>query len=110
MPPDLSDEKRQKLPLLKDLLLQGREAHATHMLRLQNITTQDEVTVYVQTGTSPQQAFVDYIAAHGPIFDPIECYDLSIDLNAQLQCHRAYNWNKDLPVFTGPFSAVYPAE
>lgn len=103
-----NEEKLRVAPLIRLQLQDARRRKAGHMLRIQNTTTEEIFVLLVQRGTGPIQAFSDYVEENGTNFDPIECYDMDVDLEAQVQAHRTVNWDKPLSVQTGPISAVAP--
>ena len=76
---------------------------------MRNTATDEIFPLYVGDNRSPRQAFVRYLAIHGDNFDPFECYDLSKDLENQVQDDRCSNWDRQLPV-QGGFSNTFPYE
>ena len=78
------------------------------MIRMQNTSTGEIFPLYVERRIGPRQAFANYVNQNGTHFDPIECYDMDIDLENQVAADRTVNWDKALPVQTGPFSGVMP--
>ena len=102
------DDKIAAAPGIRVILQDARRRGASHMIRLQNINTGEVISLLVQKRDGPRKAFSDYIAKHGNHFNPIECYDMDKDLENQVLADRTVNWDKELPVQTGPFSAVVP--
>jgi len=103
-----NEQKLREQPLIRLQLQDARRRNAGHMLRLRNTVTDEIFILLVQRGTGPIQAFSTYVEKNGDNFDPFECYDMDVDLEAQVQAHRTVNWDKPLSVQTGPFSGVVP--
>ena len=102
-----NEKKLAQAERIRDDLRAARTANATHVIRIINTDTDAEIVLQVASG-NPRQAFADFVTANGTNFNPIECYDMSVDLENQVQLDRTVNWDTNLPVQTGPFSAVFP--
>lgn len=89
-------------------LQEGRQRGAGFMLRLENTDTQEHLYVFLPPRTPPRQGFQQYCDRHGHNFNPLECYDFEEDLENQVLADSTQNWDRTLPVQTGPFSGVVP--
>jgi hypothetical protein len=103
-----NEDKLAKANLIRDQLRQGRQMGAGHMIRMVNTSTGEEFPLYVDPKRSPRDAFAQFIEKNGTNYDPIECYDFDVDLENQVLADRTTNWDRHLPVQTGPFSGVVP--
>jgi hypothetical protein len=103
-----NEEKIAAAPEIRRQLFEARQKGAAYMIRLQNRNTGEITPLLVQRGTPPRYAFAAYIETHGMHFDPIECYDMDLDLENQVLADRTVNWDKTLPVQTGPYTPVVP--
>ena len=103
-----NEDKLGKAELIRNQLRRGREMKAGHMIRMVYTDTGDEFPLYVDPKRTPRDAFAQFIEKNGTNFDPIECYDFDKDLENQVLADRTVNWDRDLPVQTGPISGVLP--
>lgn len=103
-----NEDKIAAAPEIRRQLLYARQHGASHMIRMRNTNTDEVFPLYVQARTGARQTFHDYVTKNGTHFDPFECYDMDLDLENQVLADRTVNWDKNLPVQTGPYSAVVP--
>jgi len=103
-----NEEKLRKAPTIRVWLQQGRVLGAEYTIILLNKDTGEEFPLYSGNGREPLQTFDQYIKTHPGNFDPIECYDMTVDLENQVLQDVTQNWYRHLPVQTGPFTAVFP--
>lgn len=103
-----NEDKIKAAPDIRRQLFEGRQRGAAYMLRMRNTNTDEVFVLYVERRIGPRQAFHNFVTKNGYNFDPFECYDMDEDLENQVLADRTVNWDKNLPVQTGPFSAVVP--
>lgn len=103
-----NEEKSKIYPLIRLQLQEGRQRGAQWMIRMRNTMTDEVFPLYVGDGRSPKQEFINYVAANGDNFDPIECYDFSKNMEDQVTQDRTVNWDQNLPIWTGNYTATVP--
>lgn len=103
-----NEEKLRKAPTIRLWLQDARRNGAEHMIILRSQTTGEEFPLLSGNGRGPRKTFSDYLDRHPGDFDPIECYDMSIDLENQVLQDSTQNWDRHLSVQTGPISGVVP--
>lgn len=105
-----NEEKLRKAPTIRDWLRRGRDLGAEHTIILLNKDTGEEFPLYSGDGREPLQTFKEYLDRHPGNFDPVECYDMTIDLENQVLQDVTQNWYRHLPVQTGNFTGAtfYP--
>jgi hypothetical protein len=101
-----NEEKAKLYPLIRLQLQQGKERGAQWMIRIRNTLTGEIFPYYVGDNRTPKQEFIAYVAANGDNFDPIECYDYTMNMEDQVTQDRTVNWDKNLPIWTGNFTGT----
>jgi len=103
-----NEAKMAKAGQIRLKLQEGRQGGAGFMLRLEDSATGEEIYHFLPPRTPPRQGFQIYCDRHGHNFNPLECYDFEEDLENQVLASSTQNWDRTLPVQTGPFSGVVP--
>ena len=72
---------------IREWLECAKEFGATHMVVMCDTFDWDDYPVYVLPGENPREK------AMGDMQKPMECYNMSMDLEEQIAEHRANNWD-----------------
>jgi hypothetical protein len=103
-----NEEKLAEADNIRNQLREGRVRGAGFMLRMQNTDTEEKFILYLPPNAIPRDAFQKYCTKNGHNFNPLECYDFTIDLENQVIADSTQNWDRNLPVQTGNFTGVVP--
>jgi hypothetical protein len=78
-------------------LAEGQEKGATHVVVVHDTYDHDNFPLYIMPGENARDVFnKKYVEGRSPTsasYGADECYDLRMDIDAQLQEHRANHWD-----------------
>ncbi len=82
---------------IREWLETAQEEGASHLVVVHDTYDHDNFPLYIMPGQDPQEVFHEkYVKDRKPNEAPYvidECYDLSLDIGAQLNELRAFHWD-----------------
>jgi hypothetical protein len=100
------NEKKMKIaPLLRQWAKEGLELGAEWMI-IMEVPSGEIFPLYAGKNGNPREVFAKYLTVNGTDFNPIECYDFTKNIEAQISTDVNQVWDRERPIQSGNFTNV----